>query len=144
MKPNAESFNRAKENVLAIYKKDQYMQWLGLEFLDFSQDFLAVKMPVRDELLNSFGAIHGGVLYSLADITAGSLSCAQGKISPTVDGHLNYLEPAVVKEYVVCEAKLQRCGSHLVSLNVEIKNEEGKLLDTGCFTFYRTNSSLVE
>ena len=137
-----EKFTVSKDMMLKLNKRDMYMQWLGIEFLELREDYIMTKLSVRDELLNNFGAIHGGVLYSLADITAGTLSCSHGRLTPTVDGHLNYMEPAIVKEYVTCEAKLKRYGAHLVSLNVEIKNEEGKLLDDGCFTFYRTESPI--
>lgn len=138
-----EDISQGRDKMLELNKSDKFISWLGIEFIEFENDYIVTKMPVRDEFLNNFGAIHGGILYSLADITAGTLSCAYGKFTPTVDGHLNYLEAALVKEYVTCHAKCMRCGNHLVSMNVEIKNEEGKLLDDGCFTFYRSNKHVI-
>lgn len=139
----AEIFEKSRDGILKLNARDPYMKWLDIEFVECNENYIKTKLPVRDEFLNNFGGIHGGILYSLADITAGTLSCAQGTITPTVDGHLNYLEPAIVKEYVTCEARLKRCGKHLAYFGVEIKNEEGKLLDDGCFTFFRTESPIT-
>lgn len=138
------NFEAVRDKMLKILENDKYTQYLGIEIIDYEEKFIRARMPVRDELVNNFGSLHGGVLYSFADIVAGTVSCTCGTFSPTVEGHLNYLEPAISKEYVYCEAKRVRCGSHLCVVKIKIKNDEGKLLDDGSFTFYRTGSAVVK
>ncbi len=130
--------------MLEVLKNDAFTQLLGIEILEYEPKFIRARMPYRDPFINNFGGIHGGVLYSFADIMAGTVSCSQGKFSPTLEGNMNYLEPASNTEYIYCEAKRVRCGSHIVVVKVKIKDDRGKLLDDGSFTFYRSDNDVVK
>lgn len=144
MELTKEEFEKVRDRMQEILDEDKYTQYLGIEIVDFEEKFIRARMKIREDLLNNFGSVHGGVLYSLADIVAGTVSCSCGKFSPTVEGHLNYLEPAISKEYLYCEAKRVRCGSHLVVVKIKIKDDKGKLLDDGSFTFYRTENNVIK
>ena len=56
---------------------------------------------------------------------------------------MNYLVPAVSREYIYCEAKKVRAGGHIVVIKIKIKNDDGKLLDDGSFTFYQMDKELI-
>ncbi len=122
----------------AVLKKDAFSKFLGFEILSVDDDELKARIPFREGVINTMGATHGGALYSLADITAGTLACMCGYFCTTVNGNLNYLEPAVAKEYIYCTAKIVRRGFHVIVINVEITSDTGKLLDSGSFNFFRT------
>ena len=94
-------------------------------------------MPFDAKYCNPGGSMHGGCLYSLADTVAGTLAYFKGFDVTTVEGSMNFLEPAINTEYIYCTAKLKRRGKHLVTCDVEITNDAGKLLDCGIYTFFR-------
>ena len=136
-------FEDNKNAMLEVCRNDEYISYLGIEFLEFEERYIKARIPFRDGIKNGYKTVHGGVLYSFGDIVAGTLACSTGKFCTTVEGNMNYLEPAVSSGYIFCEAKLVRCGLHLVVVDVEITNEKGKLLDNGSFTFFRTNEDVV-
>lgn len=127
----------------AILKEDVFSQFLGFEIIEADDEILVARIPFRENVINTMGATHGGALYALADITAGTLACMCGYFCTTVNGNLNYLEPAVAKEYISCTAKIVRRGFHVTVVNVEITSDTGKLLDTGSFNFFRSELAIT-
>lgn len=140
----AGTFEENKEVMTKVLLEDNFSRHLGIEIVDFEDKYIKARIPFKEELLNNYGSVHGGVLYSFADILGGVIACMCGTFCTTVEGSMNYLEPAMSKEYIYCEAKRIRCGGHLVVVKVKIKNDDGKLLDDGSFTFYRSNTPLVK
>lgn len=139
----ADNFLQYKEVMTKVLLEDDFSKHLGIEILDFEEKFIRARVPFKKELINNYGSFHGGVLYSFADIVAGTVACMSGKFCTTLEGSMNYLEPAVSKDYIYCEAKRVRGGNHIIVVKVKLKNDEGRLLDDGSFTFYRSNNSLL-
>jgi 1,4-dihydroxy-2-naphthoyl-CoA hydrolase len=48
-------------------------EWLGIEFIDFSEDYLIAKMPVDHRTTQPLGIVNGGAFCALAE-TVGSLA----------------------------------------------------------------------
>lgn len=133
-----------KNAMLKVLEDDLFAKFLGLEVLELENKFCRARIPFKKELINYYGFTHGGALYSMADIIAGTVANMSGKLCSTVEGNMNYLERAISKDYIYVEAKRVRGGNHLIVIKVKVKNDEGKLLDDGSFTFYRSDKDLVE
>lgn len=123
--------------------ENKYVQFLGIEFLELLKGYGKARMRYKEELANPYGMLHGGCLYSMADIVAGTAACAYGYYVTTVSGTLNFLLPADKTEYVYCEARQLRQGKRLAVYEVKITDDEGKLLDSGEFTFFVTGQSVA-
>ena len=134
----AATFEDNKKVMTEVLLNDDFSRHLGIEILEFEEKYIRARIPFKKPLQNNYGSVHGGVLYSFADILAGTVACMSGKFCTTVEGSMNYLEPAKSREYIYCEAKRVRGGNHLVVVKVKIKNDDGTLLDDGSFTFYRS------
>ncbi len=117
---------------------NEYVRHLGVELLELREGYAYGRMPYKKELANPYGFLHGGSLYSLADIVAGNGACMDGRYVTTVSGTMNYLEPAVNTEYVYCEARKLRSGRNLAVFEVRLRDDAGTLLDSGEFTFFLT------
>ena len=131
-----------KAKVLESLSENEFACYIGLEFLELEDKYIRARIPFRDKILNPYGSAHGGVLYALADITAGTLACFSGKFVVTVDGHMNYLSSAEDTDYIYCEAKTVKSGKTLIVIKIKIKNDKGKLLDDGSFTFFKTDREM--
>ncbi len=119
-----------------------FINSLGLEVLEASVWHSKGRIPFKEDLLNPFGSMHGGVLYSLADIVSGIAAQMSGSICVTLSGSLSFLRPAIDTEYIYCEAKALRDGEHTLVYNVEISDDKGTLLDSGSFTFFKTGRAI--
>lgn len=123
--------------------KNSYVKFLGIEFMEFRCKHTVARIPYKEQLLNPYGMLHGGSLYSAADIVAGAAACLGGHYVTTVSGSLNFMLPADHTEYVCCEADQLRLGKHLAVYEVKLKNDQGTVLDSGEFTFFITEHDVV-
>lgn len=53
--------------VAHLMERDRFSQWLGIEVVEASLGRSVLVMTVRDDMVNGFGTLHGGVLFSFAD-----------------------------------------------------------------------------
>ena len=125
-----------REKLEKLVEQNEYMKYLGMELLELDLGYAKARIPYSHKLLNPYGYLHGGVLYSLADILAGLAACTYGGDSVTIDGSMNYARPAMNTKYITCEAHEVRQGKHVAVYRVELFNDERLLLDTGTFSFF--------
>lgn len=124
--------------------ENEYIQNLGLHFSLIEEGHAIAQIPYRHDLCNPYGSLHGGVLYSLADIVSGVAACTYGHYATTTQGNMNYLLPAFLTEYVQCEARVARQGKHIAVYQVEIRDDKQQVLQTGSFQFYLMEKKLTQ
>ncbi len=109
---------------------------LGLQVVRQHRDGVTVECPMADNLRNSAGVMHGGVLATLADVAVGiAIMNHSGGTRPctTVELNINYMRPVTGK--VQARSRILRFGAHLVVGSVEIRGEEGKLAGSALVTY---------
>jgi len=103
---------------------------LGIHVLRYHSDGLTVECTVREQLLNSAGVLHGGVLATVAD-AAGGIALARhfGGRRPmtTIEMKINYLRPAGEGK-VHARARLLKVGTTICVGRVDVKNATGKIV----------------
>lgn len=132
-----------KKVLLDLVHKNSYMQDLNIEILEMERGYVKGKINVTDKVLNPYGSVHGGCLYSLADITAGLAACTYGVYSSTIDGTMDYILPVIGTEYIICEAKEIRQGAHVSQYEAMLYDDKEQLVDKARFSFYMMNSPVV-
>ena len=125
-----------------IGEQNECIKYLGVELLEMEQGHVKARIMHADKLLNPYGYIHGGALYSFADTVAGLAACTYGAAASTIDGSMNYLRPASGINYIGCDAHELRQGKQVAVYRVELFNDENLLLDTGTFTFHVMDEKL--
>lgn len=126
-----------------LIEKNPYVQELKIDILEIERGFVKGKLTVTDKVLNPYGSVHGGCLFSLADITAGLAACTYGVYSSTIDGNMEYILPAMDTEYIICEAKEIRQGMHVSQYEAELYDDKHQLVDKATFSFYMMNRAIV-
>lgn len=126
-----------------LVKQNPYMQELKIEILEIERGYVKGRLWVTEKVLNPYGSVHGGCLYSLADITAGLAACTYGVYSSTIDGNMEYILPAVDTQYILCEAKEIRQGMHVSQYEAVLYDDKGQLVDKAVFSFYMMNRAVI-
>jgi acyl-CoA thioesterase len=81
------------ENVFRkMMDKDWFSQWMGIECVKITQGSCELKMKVRKEMLNGFGIIHGGLLFSLADSALAFAANSHGRISLSIEASVSFVD----------------------------------------------------
>lgn len=92
-------------------------------------------LEVGPNSINPHGKVHGGALATLADTVGGSCACAGGRSCVTASSSMEFLRPADGKR-IICVATPKKEGRTLSVIQVELSNDQGKLVATGTFTFF--------
>jgi uncharacterized protein (TIGR00369 family) len=91
---------------------------LGMRAVRTHKDGITIECPLRPELLNFAGVLHGGVTATMADAAVGIALWNHFKGErkhTTVELKINYLAPVAPEKggKIVARAKLVRIGQHL-------------------------------
>ena len=135
--------DKVEKYLYRMVRENEYMRMLGIELLEVNEGYANGRIHIEDKLLNPNGTVHGGCLYSLADIIAGIAANAYGYNVCTVSGNMNYVNPAYKTEYVFCEATEVRQGNHIGVYDVRLTNDKNGVIETGSFTYYNLSEKLI-
>ena len=105
---------------------------LGIEFTEWGDDYISAKMPVDKRTVQPFGLLHGGASVVLAETigSVASLFCIKdtNKHVPVgVDINANHLS-SIRSGYVIGTARPYKIGRKLHVWNIEIVDEQGKMI----------------
>lgn len=132
-----------EQKLAYILQTNPFMQHLGIQFIKLEPGNLVGTFQYDKKLLNPYGSMHGGVLYSIADIITGFAACSFGTMASTIDGSMNYLSPVQEEGTYTCEAIMVRQGKQVSVYKAEIRDEKKNLYATGTFTFYMLKEDLL-
>lgn len=110
---------------------------LGLRIAKTHSDGVTIEIPIRDDLRNLAGLLHGGVSATIADAAVGIAILHHfggRRSSTTVDLKINYFRP-IRDGKVVARSKLLRIGNHLVIGTVELKDGSRNLAGFATVTY---------
>lgn len=134
-------------NVKAILKamqdKDNFSHWLGLEVEAYREGYCRLSFTVRDDMLNGFHIVHGGVIFSAAD-SAFAFACnSHGLISLALDVHISFIKAANSGDVLTVEAMEIHTGNKTSFYNITISKGE-TLIAVFKGTAYRTSQQVVQ
>ncbi|HZH68553.1 MAG TPA: hotdog fold thioesterase [Chitinophagales bacterium] len=118
---------------------DTMVTYLGIEFTEIGDDFIAGKMPVDDRTRQPFGILHGGAHVVLAETlgsTAANLVLEPGSSHAVgLDINSNHIK-SVRDGYVYGVAKPIHLGNSTQVWEIKISDEQGSLLNISRLTMY--------
>ena len=101
---------------------DAAVNWLNIEFLDVSEEGVTIRMPVRDEMRNGFGIVHGGFPYLLGDTAFAFSGTAAGVPMVTHQSNTTYTAPAKGEFLEARSRILHRYGRNVIC-EVTVRDE---------------------
>ena len=84
-------------------------------------------VTLQPESMNLHGAVHGGLLYGLADCVAGIAARCDGNDYVTQSAHVNFLRNTK-QGTVYALAEIVRRGRHMVVIHVTVRDAQERLL----------------
>lgn len=118
------------EQVREVTNNSPYYQLLGMEVLEIKEGESKIQMPFKQDLTHPYRIVHGGAIASLADssVAMALISLVEPKDRfTTIEFKINFFAP-VSKGNLEAHAKIIHKGSKTAVGEVEVKNEEGKLV----------------
>jgi acyl-CoA thioesterase len=133
----------ANDVVAKMMRDDLFSQWLGIEVIEVKEGYSKIKMTVREEMINGFGIVHGGVAFSLSD-SAFAFACNNRNVlSVALDTSINFTKPVHVGDVLTAEAKELHNGKSTGLYHITITNQNDHVVALFKGTCFRTNKSLI-
>ncbi len=133
----------AQQVVNHMMENDLFSQWLGISVLEITEGYSKITMTVRNEMINGFGIVHGGICFSLAD-SAFAFACNNRNVlSVALDTSINFTKPVHVGDILVAEAKELHNGKSTGLYHITITNQNNHIVALFKGTCFRTNKSLL-
>ncbi|ATW02154.1 MULTISPECIES: hotdog fold thioesterase [Sphingomonadaceae] len=128
------------ENLADIMQIAPFHRWLGLKIIQQNNDHLELEMPWRDELVSNpvIGAVHGGILASLIDLTGLYAIIAAGGIAKaTVDMRVDY-HRAATNGPLLAFGQVVKLGKTISTADTRIIDDDDRLVASGRGTYLST------
>lgn len=108
------------ERLFARLAADPYAASLGITLEEIRPGYARAALVVEDRHTNAHGALHGGVVVSLADAVHAAASNSHGTLAVAVEIHAELLATAAVGARLVCEghevSRTRRTGLYRIEV----------------------------
>lgn len=122
--------------------KDAFSRHLGLRIDEIGEGYCRLHFQIREDMMNGFDILHGGVSYAAAD-SAFAFACnSHGRLSVALSTSMEYLEPGRVGDVFTVEAKEEGLKDKVGVYGIRITNQDGVLVALFKGTCYRTSKPI--
>ncbi|HEY4775684.1 MAG TPA: PaaI family thioesterase [Xanthobacteraceae bacterium] len=103
---------------------------IGMKLTHLSLDRVTAELPVRDELTNGLGVLHGGAVMALADNLGGLATLANmpdDAMTTTIESKTNFLAPIPLGDTARAECTPLHRGRSTMVWQTRITRGDGRL-----------------
>jgi len=107
-----------------------FAAFMGMKITHVAPDKVVAEMPVREELNNRFGALHGGAVMALADNLGGTATMAnlpEGGRTATIESKTNFFAGISVGDTAHAECTPLHRGRTTMVWQTRITRNDGRL-----------------
>lgn len=135
--------NLAQQVVAHMMQHDLFSQWLGITVQEIREGYSKIGMTIRQEMINGFGIVHGGICFSLAD-SAFAFACNnRNNLSVALDTTCNFTRSTQPGDVLTAEAKELHNGRSTGLYLITVTNQKGETVALFKGTCFRTGKSLL-
>ena len=125
-----------------MMEKDSFSRWLGLEVDESGPGYCKLHYTINGAMLNGFGIVHGGILFSAAD-SAFAFACnSHGVLTVALDVSISFTRPAYPGDLLIVEARELHLGNKTGLYEIRTTNAAGELVALFKGTAYRTSKEV--
>lgn len=112
----------------AMFERDAASAALGMRVTELASQHAVVTMAVRDDMLNGFAVVHGGMIFSVAD-TAFALACNDGTaVTLAAGADIAFLRPVRAGQVLTATAGLRSQAGRSGLYDVTVTDETGAVV----------------
>ena len=122
---------------------DAFSQWMDVRVLEIKEGYSKIQMIIRQEMVNGFGIVHGGIPFSLAD-SAFAFACNnRNNLSVALDVTITFTKAVNIGDTLTAEAKEVHNGRSTGVYLITVYNQKSEQVALFKGTCFRTGKTLV-
>jgi acyl-CoA thioesterase len=134
----------ARETADYIFSKDQFSQWLGIELLDIKDNYCLIKMPIKSEMINGLGTVHGGVTFAFADSALAFSSNNNGDAAVALNCFISFSKAVREGDILVAESMLLTDTRKTAVYDIIITNQDDEVVAGFRGTVYKIGKKVTD
>ena len=109
-----------------MMRRDRASAGLGIEVITDEPGRAVVRMPVRDDMLNGFDIIHGGLVFALAD-TAFAIACNEDEnVTVAAGADITFLKSTTAGAVLTATATRRALSGRTGLYDVTVVDDAGE------------------
>ncbi len=120
------------EFVKRFFDGDGFVKLAGIEIREVNDEKAVVKAKIGAEHRNAWGAVQGGMLYTLADLAFAVLGNHLHPVTITQVGQISYIKAAMTEEITATATETAKSGRTTIS-QVIIRDQKGETVCVATF-----------
>ena len=121
--------------------QDAFARHLGIELLEYGVGRATAQLTVGPQHLNSAGTVHGGAIFSLADVAFSAAANSHGMLALSIDASISYFQ-ALQGGTLTAEAHEVARNRKLATYLIDVKDGTGALIAHLRGTVYRKSTGI--
>jgi acyl-CoA thioesterase len=123
-------------------ERDRFAAHNGIEILDIAPGRARVRMQVAEHHLNGLDMVHGGAVFSLADLAFAAASNSHGSAAMGVNASIAYVK-AAGGDMLYAEAEEVSRSRRLATYEIRVTDTSGQLVALFQGTVYRREGQQI-
>jgi acyl-CoA thioesterase len=115
------------EALKAFFRKDVFAGFVGIELIEAGGGRSKARLAIRDHHRNGLGMVHGGAIFTLADLAFAAAVNSRGRTAVAIHCSIAYLK-AAQGAFLIAEAQEVSCGPKIASYTIGITDEAGEVI----------------
>ncbi|MGZ4019919.1 MAG: hydroxyphenylacetyl-CoA thioesterase PaaI [Flavisolibacter sp.] len=126
-----------------MMENDFFSRWMRVNVIQVSEGYSKIQMVIREEMVNGFGIVHGGIPFSLAD-SAFAFACNnRNNLSVALDVTITFTKAVHIGDVLTAEAKEVHNGRSTGVYLITVTNQNNQQVALFKGTCFRTGKTLV-
>lgn len=107
---------------------DKFSQWLGLSIDNIGEGICEASCVAKNQMLNGFDILHGGITYSISDSLLAFASNSYGYKCVSIETSISHTKTVKEGEKLTAKCTEINRGKSIGIYNVDIYNEQSILV----------------
>ena len=113
--------------IQAFFRKDLFAAAVGIELIEAGDGRARARMEIGDRHRNGLGLVHGGAIFTLADLAFAAAVNSRGRAAVAIHCSISYLK-AASGDILFAEAEEVSCGPKIAAYTIGITDASGEII----------------
>ena len=115
------------ESVRKLFTNDRFGAHNGIDLLEVAAGRATASMEIRDCHKNAYGTVHGGAIFTLADLAFGAAANSHGRVAVAINAHISFMK-AATGGTLFAEAEVVSANPKIGAYTVRVTDDGGDLI----------------
>ena len=130
--------------IFELIGRDPFAGRMGIEMLEVEDGRAVARMEITDSHRNFLGVVHGGAIFSLADVAFGAAANSWGTRSMAIHITIDYLAPPGDTPWLEAEVTKTGRAGRTCYYGMEVRNSAGEVIAVLSGWAYETKKDLLD